>query len=239
MTLRRLLSLGAPLVAAGVLAALVRRWGFGVRETTREVARRPPPPDVPRGAADDQPEAAGAGPRFFRRYRVRVADSALSPRALIARVARDINAFVPPELARFEKTAGAPGPLAAGDEYLVHITAPWDGPVRVAEAEPTRFVLTTREGHLEAGLIRFSAEGAAGGELRFQIESWARSADAVVDFVYDDLGVARQAQQAMWTFFCERVADACGGRAVGEIEVLTERESEPDGGERGGGEPGT
>ena len=228
MTLRRLLTLGAPLVAAGALAALARRWGYRVRTASHDVARRPPPPSVPRGGPDDQSEDEGAGARFFRRYRVRVADSALSPRALVGQITQDLDAFVPAELARFEKTAGAPDGMAEGDEYLVHITSPWDGPVRVAEVGPAHFVLTTREGHLEAGLIRFSADGAAGGELRFQIESWARSADAVVDLAYDGLGVARQAQQAMWTFFCKRVAEACEGRIVGEIEVLTEREVPPE-----------
>lgn len=227
MTLRRIASLGAPLLAAGALAALAARWGYRVRTATREVARRPPPPNVPQAGPDTQTEAEGTGPRFYRRYRVRVADSELSPRALLGRIAADLDAFVPQELARFEKTRGAAGRLEVGDEYLVHITSPWDGPVRVAETSQTHFVFATREGHMEAGLIRFSAEGARGAELRFEIESWARSADATVDLVYDKVGVARQAQQAMWTFFCDRVAEACGGRTLGEVEVLTEREAAP------------
>ena len=229
MTLRRLISFGAPLLGAAAVGWLVQRWGYGVRERTRDVTHRPDPPSAPPTGADVQTEADGTGARFYRRYRVRVDGSTLSPDELFGAIAEDINAFVPDELARFERTQGAPGRIAQGDEFVVHITAPWDGPVRVAEADATSFTLVTLDGHLEAGSIRFSADGARGGELRFAIESWARSADAVVDFAYDTLGVAREAQQAMWTFFCERVADRCGGAVLGEIEVLTEREADaPD-----------
>ena len=51
---------------------------------------------------------------------------------------------------------------------------------------------------------------------------------STLDVVYDDLGVAKKAQQALWTFFCERVADDCGGRRMGEVHVLTEREADDD-----------
>ena len=83
---------------------------------------------------------------------------------------------------------------------------------------------------MEAGQITFSA-GTRGGEpgaLRFTIESWARSRDGWVHFAYDTLGLARKAQEAMWTFFCERAAEASGGTRVGEIAVLTERAPDPD-----------
>lgn len=231
MTLRRILSLGAPLLGAAAVGWLVQRWGYSVREQSREVARRPAAPDTPTpqgSGAPVQTEADGEGARFYRRYRVRVADSELSAESLFARIAEDVDAFVPDELARFERTRGTDGQIVPGDEFLVHIRAPWNGPVRVAEASATHFVLLTLEGHLEAGSIRFAARGARGGRLSFEIESWARSADAVVDLAYDTLGVAAEAQQATWTFFCKRVAEACGGQIVGEIEVLTERDADDE-----------
>ena len=227
-------------LSAGAAAGLwlARRWGYGVREAERDVPRIEAPPEADGPGLQTSDE--GAGPRFHRRYRVRVARPTLSPEAVIAAIGEDVNAFVPEELARFEKTAGEPGALSPGDEFLVHINGPWDGPVRVVEVEPTRFVLATREGHMEAGQIEFRAEAApphapeasgdgadSGDDLVFTIESWARSRDALVDLVYDDLGVAKGAQQGMWTFFCRCVAERSGGEAVGEIEVLTEREA-PD-----------
>jgi hypothetical protein len=192
------------------------------------VARPLDPPDRP----SIQPAEEGEGPRFHRRYRVDVAEPAVSPEELMELVGRDPDAFSPAEIARFEKTRGAKGRLALGDEFLVHISSPWNGPVRVIACEPCTFTLGTMEGHLEAGQIRFAAEPhpTAPGALRFTIESWARSRDGQVDLVYDKVGVAQKAQEAMWTFFCDRVAAAAGGRKLGEIEVLTEREADATGG---------
>ena len=212
--------------------ALWRRWAIPVREVTRDVDRAPAPPvtpDVePAGRPEIQREADGTGARFHRRYEVDVADATKSPEELVACIGADIQDYVPGELAVFKKTVGAPGRLAVGDEFDIEIRSPWDGPVRVVEAEPTRFTLATLDGHMEAGQIRFAAarHPAQDGALRFSIESWARSADAAVDLVYDELGLAKAGQTAMWTFFCERVAEDCGGRRLGEVRVLTEREAD-------------
>ena len=218
--------------AAGLGAYALTRWGYPVVARTRDVARVPEAPleDVPEpaGRARVQAEGQGEGARFHRTYTVTVRGAELGAAALMAEIGRDVQAFVPDEVARFEKTVGGPT-LSVGDEYHIHITAPWDGPVRVAEVTDTSFTLATLEGHMEAGQIRFSASDLEGdpGEpsLRFRIESWARSRDAVVDAAYDGLGVAKKAQQGMWTFFCNRVAEASGGERVGEIEVVTEREA--------------
>jgi uncharacterized protein (UPF0548 family) len=211
---------------------LWRRWHFPVRERRRDVARLPDAPalDVPAAAGRPavQTEADGTGPRFHRRYRVRIGDSALSPEDVIGRLAANPDAFVPTETARFEKTFGDPGPMTVGDEYEVHPTGPWRAPVRVAAFSARSFTLVTLEGHLEAGVIRFSAApGSHGrGTIVFTVESWARSATTAVNVAYDTLGVARAAQQATWTFLCQSVASECG-RRLGPVDVLTEREPEP------------
>lgn len=223
----------ASLVAGGALGAwLWKRWGYPVRTETRDVdvvseGPSAAAPEVP-GRRPVQHEAEGEGPRFYRRYEVDVKQTTKSPRALMASIAADIQGYVPDEIATFHKVRGAEDRLAVGDEYDIKIRSPWNGPVRVAEAESTRFTLSTLDGHMEAGQIRFAATDLSDGGLRFTIESWARSRDRSVDIVYDDLGLAKEAQQAMWTFFCERVAEDCGGRRIGEIRVLTEREAEPD-----------
>lgn len=216
-----------------------RRWSFPVRHRVRErahVTSGPPLPplDAP-GRAPVQAEDDGAGPRYHRRYHVDIPDAVLTPEEIIARVAADPNAFCPSEIARFEKTSGDPEALAVGDDLLVHIASPWNGPVRVAEVTPTSFTLATLEGHMEAGQIRFSAERRPDtpAAVRFEIESWARSSDAVVDAVYDKLGLARGVQGAMWTFFCQRVAETAGGGTHAEVVTLTEREGHPGEAHRG------
>lgn len=216
------------LAAAGGWA--VRRWGFPTRHVVRERAAVPagPPtlaPDAP-GRPAVQTADDGEGPRYHRRYHVDIAHAALTPEEIVARIASDPNDFCPSEIARFEKVTGAPDRLAVGDDLVVHIASPWNGPVRVAETTPTSFTLATLDGHMEAGQIRFSAERRPGdeGTVRFTIESWARSSDRVVDALYDKLGIARGVQGAMWTFFCERVAEMAGEKQ-GAVVVLTEREA--------------
>ena len=225
----------APAVIVGGAAVgvwLWRRWGYHVTTTEREVARVPDPPvqhvPDPPGRADVQHEQDGAGAHFHRRYQVEIADSTKTPDALIACVTDDIQRFVPDEIAVFDKTVGDEGSLNVGDEYHISIRSPWDGPVRVADVTPTSFTLATLDGHLEAGQIRFQAADhpTEASALRFTIESWARSADETVDWFYDTAGIAKAAQQAMWTFFCERVADECGGNRMGDIDVLTERQED-------------
>ncbi len=68
------------------------------------------------------------------------------------------------------------GRAAVGDEFVVRMPGPWDGPVRAVEVTPTSFRLATLTGHLEAGQIEFRAAD-DGGDLVFTIESWARSGD--------------------------------------------------------------
>ncbi len=77
-------------------------------------------------------------------------------------------------------------------------------------------------GHLEAGQIEFRARRRPRA-LRFEIESWARSADRLSDLLYHRLHMAKEVQLHMWTSFLERVARASGGRLTGGIEIHTRR----------------
>ena len=124
----------------------------------------PPPIPVTLAHEELQRPTDGVGPLFRRRYTARVRDADLSPEQLIARVGEDPNRASPTEFARFQKVRGDEGVLRAGDEFVVRMPGPWDGPVRVAEVSPTSFRLATLAGHLEAGRIEFRAFP-DGGEL--------------------------------------------------------------------------
>jgi hypothetical protein len=112
--------------------------------------------------------------------------------------------------------------MRVGDEYVVRMAAPWDGPVRCVKRTPRSFRFATLDGHLEAGQIDFRAEPAPEG-LRFEIESWARSGDPLSNLLYNHLRMAKEIQLHMWTSFLERVAKASGGRLTGGIEIRTRR----------------
>lgn len=235
ITVRSLARTLGPFASAGISAALGvwlwKRWRFPVNERTVETEdpARGPHRATHAGDMDSDVQHAtdGAGNFFHRTYRLDIDGLGLTPSVLISKIGADPAPFMPPELAQFEKTVGAVGMMAVDDEFVVHIRSPWDGPVRVTEVSKTSFTFVTLDGHMEAGVIRFSAQNLPEG-LRFQIESWARSADELVDALYDDVGVAREAQRATWTFFCMQVAEHFGGTPLGPVEVITEREPQSD-----------
>src|SRR3954469_17000065 len=194
-----------------------------------------PPPLRP--GEELQPPEAGAGPLFHRVYRARIRDLSLSPERVITEMTSDLDRVAPTEFASFNKVLGREGAMAVGDEYVVRMPGPWDGPVRVVERTPTSFRFATLEGHLEAGQIEFSARD-DGQLLEFRIESWARAGDRFSNLLYDHLRMSKEIQLHMWTSVLERVAQLAGGRLTGGIEIRTRRVEErepnvdpaPDGG---------
>jgi hypothetical protein len=181
------------------------------------------PPGVER--AELQPLKDGTGPLFHRRYVARIRESRLSARELMARVRSDPDVASPREFATFKKTRGGEGDARVGDEYVVRMPGPWDGPVRVVEATDRSLRLATLAGHLEAGQIEFSADE-VDGDIEFHIESWARSKDRFVDLLYSRLRMAKEVQFHMWTSYLERVARVAGGRMTGGVDIETRRVDE-------------
>jgi uncharacterized protein (UPF0548 family) len=182
------------------------------------------PPPLPAGFSHAEVQAAedGVGPLFHRRYQARIREPRLSAEELMGRLQADPDAAAPGEFATFIKTGGDEERMEVGDEFVVRMAGPWDGPVRVADVTPLSFLLVTLDRHLEAGQIEFSAEDVDGG-IAFRIESWARSADRFADLLYQHLRMAKEIQLHMWTSFLERVAEIAGGRISGGIEIDTRR----------------
>jgi hypothetical protein len=166
-----------------------------------------------------QPLDAGVGPMLHRSYGVRIAGTSMAPSALIDLVSARLNQ-VSPEMAVFRKTRGAQGSLRQGDEFVVRMPGPWDGPVRVVRRDEASFRLATLAGHLEAGEIEFRAEP-EGDALRFEIESWARAGDRLSALLYNKLRLAKEVQLNMWSHFCVRTAWLAGGRPQGGITIRT------------------
>jgi hypothetical protein len=174
---------------------------------------------VPRDEIQDA--TAGAGPLFHRVYRARIRGTAVEPARLIAAMTADLDRVAPTEFASFNKVLGDERTMVVGDEYVVRMPGPWDGPVRVVERTPTSFRFATLDGHLEAGQIEFSARRAE--LLEVTIESWARAGDRLSNLLYDHLRMSKEIQLHMWTSVLERVARLAGGRLTGGIEIRTRR----------------
>jgi uncharacterized protein (UPF0548 family) len=163
----------------------------------------------------------GTGPLVHRIYRTRIVGSELEPEELVERIGADLDRIAPSEFATFQKLDGE-GPLALGDEYVVRMPGPWDGPVRVVAVQPDGFRLATLRGHLEAGQIEFRAR-ADRRAVVFTIESWARSGDRLSDLMYTHLRLAKEVQLHMWTSVLERVVELAGGRMAGGVVITTRR----------------
>jgi hypothetical protein len=182
------------------------------------------PPALPAGLEVDglQLPEHGSGPLFHRTYSGAIDGSAVAADELIAKLAADPNTVSPSRLARFKKTKGDSGRMRAGDEFVVRMPGPWDGPVRVIESTPTSFRFATLERHLEAGQIEWRASD-RGDSLFFAVESWSRPGDRVSALVHDRVRMAKEVQLYMWTSIVERVAREVGGRLVNGVTVHTRR----------------
>lgn len=174
-----------------------------------------------------QTAGEGTGPMYHRIYAVDLNADYESALKTMHHVMSDPNAFSPQVIARFEKTYGQPDRLCEGDEFMVHLSAPWKGPVRVAHVNENSFSLLTRQGHIEAGRIEFRLVR-RGHLSRFEIESVTRSKDQVVNFFYDKIRLAQFAQTEMWELFCKAFAEQAMTPSP-KIEVRTERQDRETG----------
>jgi hypothetical protein len=215
--------------------ATVLRWPIGLAVVSWRYMWRTTPlhrseepgsrADLPAEWAQDTSEDgrqgldAGAGPMLHRTYTVRIVRSAVTPTALIERVEANLNRAAP-EMAVFRKVRGGTGRLRPGDEFVVRMPGPWDGPVRVVRRDDTSFRLATLDGHLEAGQIEFRARP-DGRAVLFEIESWARAGDRLSHLLYNRLRLAKEIQLNMWSHFCIRVAALAGGRPHHGVTIRT------------------
>jgi hypothetical protein len=163
----------------------------------------------------------GYGPLFHRRYRTAIRETKLSPDELFERLTANLNRAAPIKFARFQRLLGDKGTMAVGDEYVVRMPGPWDGPVRVIDLQDRSFRLATLATHLEAGQIEFRVSQ---DELvTFEIESWARSSGRLSNLLYHHVRMAKEIQLHMWISFLERVVALSGGRMTGGIDIDTRR----------------
>lgn len=175
---------------------------------------------------------AGSGSLYHRIYSIEFTSSTELANKAMEELKSNINAFSPQLIAKFRKTRGDPGVLKSGDEFDVEIPGPWKAPVRVFEVHPQQFGLCTLNGHIEAGDIIFSLKKIDENKMHFEIESIARSKDAIIDFLYDKVGIMRFVQGEMWKCFCENFAALAalhvftGQQNIEQVKIFTEKQDE-------------
>ncbi|HET9721109.1 MAG TPA: DUF1990 family protein [Solirubrobacteraceae bacterium] len=182
------------------------------------------PPPLPDAVSPEEIRTPrdGVGPLLHRLYRCRIQDARLRPHELMSRLQADPDLVAPRQIARFTKAAGEDGRMHVGDEFLVHMPGPWNGPVRTVEVRPDGFRFATLEGHLEAGQIEWRA-WEQDGDLHVAVESWARGADRLSAILHDRLRMAKEVQLYMWTTVLERMPSQAGGCLADGVHVHTRR----------------
>ena len=208
----------APLRRAARAVDRLVGWSVGMPlATLRFLIRRTPFEDraVPGGPADP-----GEPPTVRRRYRVRVERPRLPAATVAAIVVADPNVVLPVEVIRFEPGGAEAGPLRAGQDRLIRMAGPWNGPVRIVE--------TGEEGFRFAGLRGGAQRGEVAYRLRDDDEAieaevaiTQRSASRLYDLVYHRLGIARRIERHTWSHVLERTAQLAGGRPPARVVVET------------------
>lgn len=187
------------------------------------------PPPLPAEAVDSGVQRAqdGCGPLFHRHFRVRITGADVGPDRLIERVCCDFKRFVPSEVVDIRTGELRDHGLDVGDELLVEMPGPWNGPVKVVHRDVDRLHLVTLRGHMEAGQVQFSARE-EDDLLVFGIELWARPGNRLVHLLYSHLRLAKEIQLNMWVRFCLAAAAMSGGRPIDGVHISTRRLDLPE-----------
>ena len=178
--------------------------------------------EVPGDTASLQRAGAGHGSLFHRKYWIYVTDEKLGPEELMEHMVADLNRVTPTGMASFQRRDGQqPQSIDVGDELVVRLPGPWNGPVRVVERSPTTFRFMTLKGHMEAGEIEFRTSYDERGFLLFEINSWTRSGDQLFRWLYERFPLGREMQLFMWSQVCQRVAKLSGGVPMSSVASCT------------------
>lgn len=217
-------------IIAWPVGMAITSWSYLWRITPihrREIAGSPVedlPPFAPEGVSREriQRPEEGAGTLFHRTYTGTIREGRRDAEELMQQVKADPNIVAPLGLARFRKTSGEPRLMRTGDEFVVRMPGPWDGPIRAIDVQSTSFRFATLQGHVEAGQIEWRARE-EGDLLVFEIESWARSGDRLSAVMHDRVRMGKEVQLHMWTSVVERVARKAGGKLERGISIETRR----------------
>ena len=199
---------------------LRRRRHMVLSETEVELLSERPPPH--RHHPRLQPRDGGVGPIVMRTYEVDVVRPVLDATTLMTDLRTDPNHFNSDLVAGFVIGDRPVRNVGVGDELVVELPGPWNGPCTVEALDDQTMLLATLDGHMEAGHIRFRTEPSADG-FTFQIRSWARAGDGGFAALHLVVPIAKTLQTAMWSAMCDRVVAVSGGERDGPIRVTTER----------------
>ena len=178
-------------------------------------------PTVAPLSADEPSEAArhpgrGLGALTHHLYAVTVRSPKLSAGQLLAIIAADPNVVTPTEVLRVERSAGA---LCKGDELLLRMAGPWNGPMRVSEREDDRLQLATMPGHPQHGKVELRVRPKNGeADIVIEIQTCERAAGFGF-YLLERIGLIPRMRSHTWAEILQNAARLAGGLPPDRITV--------------------
>lgn len=212
---RRLIRLVGWLVGAPLAVFRFLRRETPIVEIDGSGAAAPLTVEDPGVARSESEE--GVGPVVHRLYSATIRAPKLTAERLIAIIAADPNVIAPSEVLRFEKTGGEPGRLQQGDELLVRMAGPWNGPVKVARRRDEGFRLTAERGNPQLGQVELRARD-EDGQIAMEIQTRERAAGFTFHAL-QRIGLIRRMQSYTWAEMLENAAQLAGGLPPERISV--------------------
>ncbi|KYF64782.1 hypothetical protein BE11_07835 [Sorangium cellulosum] len=179
---------------------------------------------------DSLPErlpSEGIGPMHRKLYRAVIRGSRLDAEGLIALLRDEFPSLAPRETVVVGAEPASPKRIAPGATLTMALPLRGHVQVRVEEVAPRAITLATLEGHPLAGAVRFVAEPAGDGAVRFEVQTWHRASTLADLLVMETLGGAIQTYT--WTSLVETVIERSGGRAEKGVEVTRDDPDEQEG----------
>jgi hypothetical protein len=191
----------------------------------RFLRRRTPVDERDSGAAllSESSEAAhrvgdqGVGPEIHRLYSAIARDPALSAERVLSVIAVDPNAIAPWEVLRFKRPHGRTDGLREGDELLVRMAGPWNGPVKVNRRWDQGFRLVSTRGNPQIGEVELRMRDEDGG-IAMEIQTRERAAGFAFH-IMQRIGLIRRMETYAWSEMLENAAQLAGGRPPERITI--------------------
>lgn len=201
---------GAPLALLRFL-----RQQTPIEEVEAAGPPRPLPADEPDRAHREDDRAVG--PAVDRLYGATIEAPVLSAERLLAIVAADPNVIAPAEVLRFEKTGCRGRGLEEGDELLIRMAGPWNGPTRVTGRWREGFRLAGVRGHPQVGQLELRVRDRDGG-IAIEIQTHERAAGIAFHLLWR-IGLIRRMQDYTWATMIGKAAQLAGGRPPERIRL--------------------
>lgn len=176
---------------------------------------------------DSSPEllpSEGIGPTHRKAYRALVRGARLDAEGFIALVRDEFAELTPSATIEVGPERASANQLEPGATITMALPLRGHVQVRVEEVSPHAITLATLEGHPLAGAVRMLAEPEGNDAVRFEVQTYFRSATLGDLLLMETLGGA--IQNYTWRSFVEAVVGRSGGQAESGVEFVKEDPSE-------------